>query len=198
MLRQGLRAEFPAVFDVAAQLQRPSVHAMAPALAALGALGVESLTVALIRTLQSAWLYATGTYLLRNMEAFTVLGYALAALFAFGSARWRGIIAAVALFAVLWIEQFWLSLPGRQTFCDRSGTPCDFTLIAWPQLWPQLLGIAIGILAVRAVRHGSPGISALALGVGSSRSRSRSRGSRSCRSSASIPWARPRAARSTR
>lgn len=139
---------------------------MGPAFAALGALGVESLTVAVIRTLQSGWLYASGTLLLRNAEPATVLGYALAMLFAFGSARWRGSAAAVALFVSIWIEQFWISAPGRQTFCDRSGTSCDFLAIAWPQLWPPLLGIMLGMLAARAVRQGPRGIAALALGIG--------------------------------
>lgn len=157
----------PTLFDLPTRVRRPSLSQLAPALAALGALGVESLTVALVYTLQSAWLYASGTFLLRNAEPVTILGYAFATLFAFGSARWRGVSAAVGLFAVIWIEQFWLSVPGRQTFCDRSGTPCDLVAIAWPQLWPPLLGIALGILAMRAVRQGGPGSSALALGIGS-------------------------------
>ena len=156
----------PALFDLPARVRRPSLSQMAPLLAALGALGVESLTVAIIRTLQSAWLYASGTFLLRNMEPATVLGYALATVFAFGSARSRGVVAAVALFAVIWIEQFWLSVPGRQVFCERSGASCDFAAVAWPQLWPQLLGILLGILAARTVRHGVRGIAALALGIG--------------------------------
>ena len=139
---------------------------MAPVLAAVGALGVESLTVAVIRTLQSGWLYASGTFLLRTAEPATVLGYALATLFAFGSARWRGVAAAVALFVSIWIEQFWIAAPGRQTFCDRSGTSCDFLAIAWPQLWPPLVGIMLGMLAARAARQGPRGIAALALGIG--------------------------------
>ena len=139
---------------------------MAPVLVAVCALGVESLTVALVRTVQSAGLYASGTYLLRNNEPITVLGYALATVFAFGSARWRGVLATVALSAVLWTEQFWLTVPGRQTFCERSGTSCDLASIAWPQLWPEVLGIALGLVALRAVRQGRPGIAALALGIG--------------------------------
>jgi hypothetical protein len=139
---------------------------MAPALAALGALGVESLTFATIRTVQSVGLYTSGNYLLRNIEPLTVLGYALGMVFAFGSARWRGAVAAVGLFVAMWVEQFWLSAPALQTFCDRNGTPCDLAAIAWPQLWPQLLGIALGLLAVRAVRQGGPRIAALALGIG--------------------------------
>ena len=111
VLREGLRAEFPAVFGIAAGLRRPAVPAMAPVLAAIGALGVESLAVAAFRTLQSAWLYAFGTFLLRSGTPDTILGYALATLFAFGSARWRGVVAAVGLFAVIWGEQFWLSGP---------------------------------------------------------------------------------------
>jgi hypothetical protein len=166
VLREGLRAEVPAVFDLAARARRPAVGRMSPALAAVGALGVESLTFATIRTAQSVGLYISGNYLVRNTEPLTVLGYALAMVFAFGAARWRGAAAALALFAVMWIEQFWLSAPGRQAFCDRSGTPCDLAAIDWPQLWPQLLGIALGLLAVRAVRQGGPRIAALALGIG--------------------------------
>ena len=139
---------------------------MAPALAAVGALGVNSLAVAVIRSAQSVGLYATGTFLLRTNEPPTIAGHALAVLFAFGAARWRGVFAAVALFGALWIEQFWLSLPGRQTFCERSATPCDLVSQAWPQLWPQLLGMALGLVALRAVRHGGRGIAALALGIG--------------------------------
>lgn len=166
MLRQGLRAEFPAVFDVARRLRRPAVPAMAAALAAVGALGVSSLVAAAMRSVQSVGLYASGTFLLRSSEPVTVAGYAFAVIFAFGVARWRGAFAAVALFGVLWIEQFWLSLPGRQTFCERSATPCDLLSLAWPQLWPQLLGIALGLVALRAVRQGGRGIAALALGIG--------------------------------
>jgi hypothetical protein len=153
------------VFDFAARLRRPSVTRMSPALGAVGALGVQALTNAAFRTVQSAWLYASGTYLMRNAEPITVLGFALATIFAFGSARWRGVIAAVALFGAFWLEQFALSAPGRQTFCERSGSPCDWVAIYWPQLWPQLLGIALGLLALRAVRQGGPGVAALAIGV---------------------------------
>lgn len=139
-----------------------------PALAAVGALGVESLTVALVRTVQSAGFYATGAYLVRSLESVTIVGYAAATVFAFGSARWRGVAASVALFAVLWIQQFWLNASGRQIFCERSGISCDFLTFAWPGIWPQLVGIAFGLAAVRLVRHGAPGIAALALGVGGS------------------------------
>jgi hypothetical protein len=165
VLREGLRAEIPAVFDLAARSRRPVAPAMAPLLAGIGALGVESLTVAVIRTVQSAGLYATGTYPLRNSEPVLVVGYALAIIFAFGVARWRGATAAIGLFAIILIEQAVLNAPGRQTFCERSGSPCDWAAIYWPQLWPELLGITVGILAVRAVRHGGPGIAALALGI---------------------------------
>ena len=154
------------MFEVASRLRRPAVPAMAPAVAAVGALGVSSLAAAVIRSAQSVGLYATGTFLLRTIEPLTVVGYSLAVLFAFGAARWRGVLAAVALFGVLWIEQFWLSLPGRQTFCERSATPCDLLSLAWPQLWPQLLGITLGLIALRAVRHGTRGIAALAVGIG--------------------------------
>ena len=139
---------------------------MAPALAAVGALGVTSLVAAVIRSAQSVGLYASGTFLLRSNEPVTIVGFALAVLFAFGAARWRGVLAAVALLGVLWIEQFWLGLPGRQTFCERSATPCDLISLSWPQLWPQLLGIVLGLIALRAVRHGGPGIAALAVGIG--------------------------------
>ena len=139
---------------------------MAPALAAVGALGVSSLVAAAIRSVQSVGLYASGTFLLRSSEPVTIAGYAFAVLFAFGVARWRGVLAAVALFGALWIEQFWLNLPGRQIFCERSATPCDLVSLAWPQLWPELLGIALGLVALRAVRHGGPGIAALAVGIG--------------------------------
>jgi hypothetical protein len=153
------------VFDFAARLRRPQVTRMSPALGAVGALGVQALTNAAFRTVQSAWLYASGTYLVRSAEPSTVLGFALATIFAFGSARWRGVIAAVALFGALWLEQFWLELPGRQRSCDRGGSGCDLASLAWPQVWPQLLGIALGILALRAVRRGRPGVAALAIGV---------------------------------
>lgn len=165
MLRQGLRTEFPAVFDLATRLRRPVVPAMAPVLAGVGALGVESLTVAVIRTVQSVGLYTTGTYLLHNSEPVLALSYALATVFAFGSARWRGVLAAVGLLAIVFVEQSVLNAPGRQTFCERSGSPCDWVSLYWPQLWPELLGIAVGILAVRAVRQGGPGIAAAAIGV---------------------------------
>lgn len=154
------------MFRAAARLRRPPVAAMPIALAALGAVGVQSLTVAVIRTGQSVGLYAAGSYLLRGPEPAVIAAYTFATLFAYGSARRRGVLAAVALFAVLWIEQFVLSVPGRQVFCDRSGTPCDVVSMAWPQLWPQLLGVFIGILVVRAVRPGGPGIAAFALAAG--------------------------------
>ncbi|MEP7004010.1 MAG: hypothetical protein ABI888_05660 [Chloroflexota bacterium] len=166
VLREGLRGEFPTAFDLAARARRPAVTAMMPALVAVGALGVASLTVALVRTIQSAGVYATGTYLVRSSESVTIVGYAAATVFAFGSARWRGVAASVTLFAVMWIQQFWLGASGRQIFCERSGISCDFLTFAWPGIWPQLVGIAFGLAAVRLVRHGAPGIAALALGAG--------------------------------
>ena len=141
------------------------VPAMTPIFAAVGAVGVESLTVAFVRTVQSAGLFATGTFVLRNNEPVIVLGYALAAAFAFRSARWRGVLAAVALSAVILIEQIALNMPGRQTFCDRSGSPCDWAAIYWPTVWPELLGIAVGVLAGRVVRRGGPGRAVLAIGI---------------------------------
>lgn len=165
MLREGLRAEFPAAFTVTDRLRRPAVTQMSPALAALGAFGVQSITVALVHTLQSVVLYASGPFIVR-LEPITVVGSAMATLFAFGSARWRGVLALVALLAAVWIERFWVNLPGRELFCDRSGTSCDIWSLAWPQLWPQLLGIALGAVAVRAVRQGRSGLAALAVGLG--------------------------------
>jgi hypothetical protein len=167
VLREGLRAEFPAAFDLAARLKRPAVPAMNPALAAVGALGVQSLTVALVQTVVSAVvLVGPWTSLPRVHEPAIVLGYALATVFAFGSARWRGVLAAVALFAVITASGFWSNASGLQLFCERSGAPCDWAALYWPQLWPELLGIALGLLALRGVRQGGPGIAALAVAVG--------------------------------
>jgi len=166
VLREGLRAEIPAVFDLAARARRPSVHRMTPALAALGALGVESLTSASIHSVQGVSVFLFGVFPFRSAEPITVAAYGLGTLFAFGSARWRGVAAAVILFAILWIEQFGLSIPARQTFCQLSGTTCDLWALAFAGLWPQLVGVVLGILAGRAVHQGAPGISALVLGVG--------------------------------
>ena len=166
MLREGLRAEIPLVFDLAARSRRPSVGEMAPALAALGAFGAESLTSALIRTAQSASVLLFGVFPLRSAEPITIVAYAVGTVFAFGSARWRGAAAAIFLFAVLWSVQFWLGVPSRQLFCERNGTPCGVLALAAQGVWPQVAGIALGIIAQRAVRHGAPGISALAVGVG--------------------------------
>jgi hypothetical protein len=166
VLREGLRAEIPFVFDVAARARRPAVPRMAPVLAAFGALGAEGLTGALLRSAEGVVFLVSGTFPFRATEPITVIAYAVGVLFAFGSARWRGVAAAVLLFAVLWSEQFTLSIPGNQLFCERSGTRCDLLSLAVGGLWPQLLGIALGIVAARAVRQGAPGIAALALGVG--------------------------------
>ena len=138
---------------------------MAPILAGVGALGVESLTVAFVQTAQSAWLYATGTFFLRNAEPQIALAYAFAIVFAFGSARRRGVVAAIALLGLVYIEQAVLNVPGRQTFCERSGSPCDWVAVYWPQVRPQLAGIALGLLAVRSVRRGARGSAALAIGI---------------------------------
>jgi hypothetical protein len=166
VLREGLRAEIPAVFDLAARARRPSVRRMPPALAALSAFGAQSLTVALIHTVQGVSVLAFGLFPVRSPEAITVVASAVGVLFAFGSARWRGVAAATLLFAVLWIEQFWLAIPGNQLFCERSGTRCDPWATALAGLWPQVLGIALGLVAGRLVRPGAPGTSALAVGVG--------------------------------
>ena len=151
------------MFDLAARARRPSVHRMTPALAALG---VESMTSAFIHSVQGASVLLFGSVPFRATEAISVAAYAVGLLFAFGSARWRGSVAAVLLFAVLWVEQFWLSIPARQAFCAQSGTSCDLLALAWPGLWPGLLGVALGILAGRAVRQGAPGLSAVVLGIG--------------------------------
>jgi len=134
--------------------------------AALGALGAEALTLALLRSAQGAVVLVTGTFPFRSVESITVVAYAVATLFAFGSGRWRGVAAAVLLFAVIWSEQFALSIPGNQLFCERSGTRCDLVALAFTGLWPQVLGIALGIVLGRALRQGTPRIAALAVGVG--------------------------------
>ncbi len=139
---------------------------MVPALAALGALGAEALTTALLRSVQGAVVLMTGIFPFRSMESITVVAYAVGTLFAFGSGRWRGAAAAVLLFSVLWSEQFALSIPGSQLFCERTGTRCDLLALAFGGVWPQLLGIAIGIALGRAVRQGAPRIAGLAVGVG--------------------------------
>jgi hypothetical protein len=162
MLREGLRAEIPFVFDLAARARRPVVLRMSPALAALGALGARSLTTALALSIQGAFVLAFGVFPLRAPELITVVATAVGVAFVFGSARWRGVVAAVLLFGILWIEQFWLAIP----FCERSGPQCDLLASAVAGLWPPLLGTAVGVVAGRMVRAGAPGISALAVGVG--------------------------------
>ena len=166
MLREGLRAEIPFVFDLAARARRPSVRRMSPALAGLGALGARSLTTALALSIQGGFVLAFGVFPFRAPEAITVVAVAVGVAFAFGSARGRGVVAAVLLFAILWIEQFWLAIPGNQLFCERSGTRCDLLSSALATIWPPLLGTAIGIVAGRMLRPGAPGISALAVGLG--------------------------------
>jgi hypothetical protein len=166
MLREGLRAEIPFVFDLAARARRPVVLRMSPALAALGALGARSLTTALALSIQGGSVLAFGVFPFRSPEPITVVAAAVGVAFAFGSARWRGVVAAVSLFALLWIEQFWRAIPGNQLSCERNGTRCDLLASAVAGLWPPLLGIAVGLVAARVVRRGAPGISALAVGVG--------------------------------
>jgi len=166
MLREGLRAEIPFVFDLAGRARRPAVLRMSPALAALGALGARSLTTALAFSIQGAFVLAFGIFPFRAPEAITVVAVAVGVALAFGSARWRGVGAAVLLFAILWIEQFWLAIPGNLLFCERSGTRCDLWATAFAGLWPQVLGIVVGLVAGRLVSRGAPGISALAVGVG--------------------------------
>jgi hypothetical protein len=166
VLREGLRAEIPAVFDLAGRARRPVVARMAPALAALGALGAEALTSALLRSAQGAVVLVSGTFPFRSTEFITVVAYAVGVLFAFGSARWRGVAAVVLLFALLWSEQFALATLGNLVFCERSGTSCDLLSRALAGVWPQLLGVVVGVAAGRAVRQGTAGIAALALGIG--------------------------------
>lgn len=166
VLREGLRAEIPFVFDLAARARRPAVLRMSLALAALGALGARSLTSALAFSIQGAFVLAFGVFPFRSPEAITVVAAAVGVAFAFGSARWRGVGAAVLLFAILWIEQFWLAIPGNLLFCERSGTRCDLWAAALTGLWPPVLGILVGLVARRLVRRGGPGISALAVGLG--------------------------------
>lgn len=166
MLREGLRAEIPFVFDLATRARRPSVGRMSPALAALGALGARSLATALALSVQGGSVLAFGVFPFRSIDAITVVAVGVGIAFAFGSARWRGVIAAVLLFGILWIEQFWLAIPGNQLFCERSGTRCDLLASAVAGLWPPILGTGLGLVAGRMVRPGAPGISALAVGVG--------------------------------
>ncbi|MFN2521366.1 MAG: hypothetical protein ABR525_10015, partial [Candidatus Limnocylindria bacterium] len=102
----------------------------------------------------------------RQAEAITVVATAVAIVFAYGSARWRGVLAAVLLIGLLWTEQFWLSLPGRQLFCTQAGTSCDVLGSALAQLWPASLGILVGIAGRRIARPKGRGVSALAVGLG--------------------------------
>ena len=156
----------PALFELAARMRRPVVPAVPAWQAALGGLGVESLTVAAIMTVQSAVVLASGQFLIRSRDPVTVVAYAAALLFARGTGRLRGALAAGVLFAALWSSQFWVSIPGQLRFCVAAGRSCDLGVIAFGQVWPIALGTAIGFIAYRAVRTGPPGRSALALGVG--------------------------------
>jgi hypothetical protein len=166
VLREGLRAEIPFVFDLAGRARHPAVLRMSPALAAVGAFGARSLTSALAFSIQGTFVLAFGVFPFRGPEAITVVAVAIGVAFAFGSARWRGVGAAVVLFAMLWIEQFWLAVPGNLLFCERSGTRCDLWATALAGLWPLLLGTAVGLVAGRLVRPGASGISALGVGLG--------------------------------
>ena len=166
MLREGLRAEVPGLFELAARVRRPHVPAMPAWQAALGALGVEALIVAAMMTLQSAMVFASGQFLIRSRDPVTVVAYAAALVFARGAGRLRGALAAIALFAALWAGQFWVSIPGQLRFCQGAGRSCDLMAIAFGQVWPIAFGIVIGFFAHRAVRTGPPGHAALALGVG--------------------------------
>ncbi len=172
MLREGLRAELPGLVGRPARIRLPTVPLASPWLAAVSALGVSSLVSAIIGTAASASFYLFGPYAiqLRSAVPTTILADALATAFAFGAARWGGVLATAALITVLSIEQLWLGLPSRLLFCERTGTSCDALGTALTQLWPPALGVAVGavgaITARRWVRPGRPGVVTLLLGLG--------------------------------
>lgn len=143
---------------------------MAVPVTALAALGVQTLVAALITTLYYVALLMFN-FAVPLRDGITILSYAAAIALAQASARWRGVAAAMLLFAVLWLEQFALSAPGRELFCDRSGgsplqpSVCDTAALAFRQLWPIGVGVVAGALAARFLRTGPPGRLALPLGI---------------------------------
>lgn len=170
MLIEGLRAELPELFALAARLRPLTVPRMPLWAVVLGALGVRALTAQLLAGAHSV-LSLFGLLEFRTVEATTIASYAAATLFAFGAARWRGVAAAVAALTLLSVGQLALAAPGRQLFCDRAGPGapgdvCDTSALLVARAWPLVVGIGLGLLARRIVRRGPSGTSALALAVG--------------------------------
>lgn len=170
MLIEGLRAELPELFALAARLRPLAVPRMPLWAVVLGALGVRALTAQLLAGAHGV-LSLFGLLELRTVEATTIASYAAATLFAFGAARWRGVAATVAALTLLSLGQLALAAPGRQLFCDRAGPGapgdvCDTSALLAARVWPLLVGIGLGLLARRIVRRGRSGTSALALAVG--------------------------------
>lgn len=147
-----------------------AVVEMPPWLAAIAALGARSLTSELLRGALILLLTVTGLQV-RTVEAVTIVANAAAVLVAFGSARWRGVGAAVALFGVLWLEQKILSIPSVRTFCEHSDPNawpqiCDLTVRAFNSLWPLAAGVAVGLVLRRLVRQGAQGKAVLLIAAG--------------------------------
>lgn len=170
MLIEGLRAELPELFDVAARLRKPSIPRSHPWVAAIAALGVITLSRQLLAATHGI-LLMFGLLPFRSFEATTIAAYALGSLFAFGAARWRGLATAVGIVAMLWIEQFALSIPPMQLFCARSDPSappwtCDFGVRAWNDLWPITVGVGLAIALRGGVRRGARRRRGLALAIG--------------------------------
>lgn len=170
MLREGLRAELPELFELAARLRPVPISRMPLWMAVIAALGMRDLSLQLTRGVLVV-LGLAGLPPIRTAEATTIAANALAVLLAYGAAGRRAVVGTIALFAVLWAEQFAVALPGVRLFCERSDprTPppvCDLGARAFDQLWPVVAGIVIALALRRIVRGGKPGTAALLVAVG--------------------------------
>jgi hypothetical protein len=170
MLRDGLRAELPELFRLAGRLRPIAIPAMSPWVAAIAAFGMRALTDQLLRgtafTLGTLGVWTT----LPVVNAITIAANACAILFAFGSARWRGVASALALFGAVWLSQFVISLRAADVACgwtDPSARlPCGIVSRTVDGLWWIGAGAALGLLVSRVVRTGERRIAVLAFAFG--------------------------------
>jgi hypothetical protein len=163
MLRQEL-PEAIVLWEKRPHFRVPQMHW---ALAALAGVGMQWLSLSLLRGVLFASASFTGFPPVRTVEITELISWAVATVIAIASAGSRGVIALVALGVALEAVRLALALPGAQLFCERSGrADCAIQpLLLAATSWPVLAGVAFGVVARGIASRGRHGRFALALGA---------------------------------
>jgi hypothetical protein len=168
-MREGLAREFPAAVRAAAWTRaRVGPHTEPLLWAAISGIGagflVSDVAQALVGLANRAVMSARSELPFPLFPLVTITGSAAAAAVSLGA----GGLTALALELAYGALGIALRIPGLVTFCERSGggrnllDPDQCTTLGFlASLWPQLLGIGLGIALARAIATRGSGVNSL-------------------------------------